>query len=76
MNAQEYREMNLEELEAQLKEERTQIVEQRFNIGSRQLKNYKKLSDTKKEIARILTVMRQKKEESVKGEKDNKDKIS
>lgn len=76
MNAQEYREMNLEELEIQLKERRTQLVEQRFDVGSRQLKNYKKLNDTRKEIARIFTVMRQKEEESVKEEKDNKDRVS
>ncbi len=75
MNAQEYKEMNLEELEAQLKEMRTQIVQQRFDVGSRQLKNYKKLGDTRKEIARIITIMQQKKEESAKEKKDDSNEI-
>ena len=70
MNAQEYKEMDIEELEAQLKEMRTRIVQQRFDVGSRQLKNYKKLGDTRKEIARIITIMRQKEEEPAKEEKD------
>lgn len=59
MKAQEYREMTIDELEDHLKEKRTELVTQRFEVGSRQLKNYNKVGETRREIARILTVIRQ-----------------
>lgn len=64
MNEQEYKEMTIDELEERLKEKRTELVEQRFEVGSRQLKNYNKIGQTRREIARILTVMRQKKDDT------------
>ena len=64
MKAQEYKEMTMEELEDYLKEKRTELVTQRFEVGSRQLKNYNKIGQTRREIARILTVMKQKGDES------------
>jgi len=60
MKAQDYREMTIGELEDHLKEKRTELVTQRFEVGSRQLKNYNKVGETRREIARILTVMKQK----------------
>ncbi|MEA2007181.1 MAG: 50S ribosomal protein L29 [Patescibacteria group bacterium] len=59
MKALEYREMTIDELEDHLKEKRTELVTQRFEVGSRQLKNYNKVGETRREIARILTVMKQ-----------------
>ena len=63
MKAQEYKEMTIDELEDHLKEKRTELVTQRFEVGSRQLKNYNKIGQTRGEIARILTVMKQKGDE-------------
>ena len=64
MKAQDYKEMTIDELEDHLKEKRTELVTQRFEVGSRQLKDYNKIGQTKREIARILTVMEQKGDES------------
>lgn len=48
----------LQKLLAKTREEQREI---RFKVSQRQHKNYQELSDKKKAVARILTVMREKK---------------
>lgn len=61
MKAVDLREMTLEELNTKLKEARNELFNLRFQQATGQLKNYKRIREVKKEIARILTVINEKK---------------
>lgn len=61
MKAADLREMTLEELEKKLKDMRNELFNLRFQQATGQLKNYKRIREVKKEIARILTVINEKK---------------
>jgi large subunit ribosomal protein L29 len=49
------------ELEKHLEEKRNKIKEMRFKVSSGGIKNVKDFKESKKEIARILTILNQKK---------------
>lgn len=53
----ELREKNIEELKKLLNEKREQARKIRFDISARQIKDTKSLMNTKKDIARILTLI-------------------
>ena len=58
MKAKEIREMSSEELENKLKELKNELFNLRFQHAINQLDNPKRLSDVKKDIARVKTQIR------------------
>ena len=62
MKANEIRELTAEELSAKLKELKTELFNLRFQHAINQLDNPHKIGDVKKDIARVMTVLREKKE--------------
>ncbi len=62
MKAKEIREMTSEELEKKLKELKNELFNLRFQHAVNQLDNPHKIADVKKDIARVMTVLREKKD--------------
>ena len=60
MKASELRNKSGEELEAMLKDLKTELFNLRFQHAINQLENPHKISETKKEIARVMTVITEK----------------
>ncbi len=60
MKIKELREKSENELQNLLKENRDKVRQLRFDSVSKQQKNVKEISQLKKDIARILTLLRQK----------------
>ncbi len=73
MKAKELEGRNKEELTELLKEKKAELIQARFEVSSRQLKNYRLIRNLKKDIARINTTLNQvkevKKEELKEGDK-------
>ena len=61
MKASELRTKTSEELEAMLKDLKTELFTLRFQHAINQLDNPRKIADTKKDIARVMTVISEKK---------------
>ncbi len=59
MSVADLREMNIEELEVKLGEAKEELFNLRFQLATNQLDNTARIRDVKKDIARILTVMRE-----------------
>ncbi len=59
MNATELRDMTAEELETKLGEAKEELFNLRFQLATNQLDNTSRIREVKKEIARILGVMRE-----------------
>ena len=62
MKAKEIREMSSEELENKLKELKNELFNLRFQHTINQVDNPHRISDVKKDIARVMTVLREKKD--------------
>ena len=62
MKANEIRQMSVEELEKKLKELKNELFNLRFQHAINQLDNPHKIGDVKKDIARVMTVLREKKD--------------
>ena len=62
MKATEIRQMSSEELEKKLKELKNELFNLRFQHAINQLDNPHRIGDVKKDIARVMTVLREKKE--------------
>ena len=60
MNAIEIRKMSAEELDAKLKELKSELFNLRFQHAINQLENPHKIAEIKKEIARVMTILREK----------------
>ena len=60
MKAIEIRKMTAEELEAKLKELKSELFNLRFQHAINQLENPHKIADVKKDIARVMTILREK----------------
>ena len=60
MKATELRNKTCAELEAMLKDLKTELFNLRFQHAINQLENPHKISETKKEIARVMTVITEK----------------
>ena len=60
MKAQEIRQMNAEELNAKLKELKSELFNLRFQHAINQLDNPQKIVEVKKNIARVMTVLSEK----------------
>ena len=61
MKASELRNKTSEELEAMLKDLKTELFTLRFQNAINQLENPHKIADTKKDIARVMTIISEKK---------------
>ena len=61
MKATELRTKTSEELEAMLKDLKTELFTLRFQHAINQLDNPRKIADTKKDIARVMTIISEKK---------------
>ncbi|MGD2034975.1 MAG: 50S ribosomal protein L29 [Bacteroidales bacterium] len=60
MKATELRELTVKELEERIDNERNMLVKQKLNHAISPLDNPQKIKETRKNIARLLTVLRQK----------------
>ena len=60
MKAKEIREMTPDELNAKLKELKTELFNLRFQHAINQLDNPHKIVDVKRDIARVMTVLSEK----------------
>lgn len=59
MKIAEIRNMNIEQLKKLVDEKRTQAVKLKFEVAARQLKNHREYRSIKKDIAKILTVIKE-----------------
>ena len=59
MRADEIRQLGNEELQKQLEEAHRELFNLRFRLATRQLVNHREIRKVKKNIARILTIMRE-----------------
>jgi len=57
MKIKEIREKSENELKKDLVERRNKLAKMRFDISAKQVKNHREIRITKKDIARILTVL-------------------
>ena len=55
MKAKDIENKNTEELRDNLREEKVKLVQMRFEVVSRQLKNFSAVKETRRSIARIMT---------------------
>ena len=60
MNAKELREMTVEDLNTKLGELKEELFNLRFQLEIKQLDNPHKIKDVKHDIARVMTVLREK----------------
>ena len=60
MNAKEIRQMTVEELNAKLKELKSELFNLRFQHAVNQLENPHKMTEVKRDIARVMTVLNEK----------------
>jgi len=66
VKAKELRDLSVAELEAKFKELKSELFHLRFQHAINQLDNPHKIVDVKKDIARVMTVLRQKEAEASK----------
>jgi large subunit ribosomal protein L29 len=59
MNANELREMTMEELTEALDEAKDELFNLRFQLATNQLANTSRLGEVKRDIARLMTVIRE-----------------
>jgi large subunit ribosomal protein L29 len=60
MKAADLRELTAEELQAKLKELEEEVFNLKFRVASQQLENTARLKESRRDIARLKTVMREK----------------
>ena len=59
MKITEIRDMHIEQLKKLVEEKRTEAVKLKFDISARQLKNHRQYREIKKDIAKILTIIKE-----------------
>ena len=64
MKAAEFRKMSVAELEEKLKELKAELFNLRFQHAINQLDNPHKMTDVKRDIARVMTVLQEMKKEA------------
>ncbi len=69
MKASKVREMSVNELQSKLKELRLELLKTRFMASTNQLKNLLKKGSLKKDIARTLTIIKEKENAKKAGKK-------
>ncbi len=60
MEASELRQKNRKELQRELSEKKDKLRQFKFDLSAGKIKNIKEIKDTKKTIARILTILKEK----------------
>ena len=70
MKTKELKNKSINDLHRSLAENRSKLRELRFKDAAKQLKNIRDIRDVKKEIARILTLLNDKKTEDTKKAKE------
>ncbi len=60
MKIQQVREMSVEDLKASIKDTSEALENLRFQHATGQLENYKSLSNTKRDIAKVKTILKEK----------------
>lgn len=60
MRISEMRQLSIEELRAKVIDSKDNLFRLKFQLNSGQLQDYKKISQTRREIARLMTVIREK----------------
>lgn len=60
MKISEIRDMNIEQLKKLVDEKRTEAVKLKFEISARQLKNHRQYRKVKQDIAKALTILKEK----------------
>ena len=60
MKTNDIRKMSAEELNAKLKELKSELFNLRFQHAINQLENPHRIADVKKDIARVMTILREK----------------
>jgi len=61
VKAKEIRELSVEELNNKLKELKTELFNLRFQLAINKLENTNRITEVKRDIARVLTVLQEKK---------------
>jgi large subunit ribosomal protein L29 len=59
MRAEELRELSDTELDERLEELKSELFNLRFELATGQLDNYKRLKGTRRDIARVMTIQRE-----------------
>ena len=59
MKITEIRDMNIEQLKKLVEEKRSQAVKLKFDISARQIKNNRQYRAVRKDIAQILTIIKE-----------------
>ncbi len=59
MKARDFQKMNEKELQDLLRERREELMKKRFDLSAGRLKNVREIRAIKKDIARILTIVNQ-----------------
>jgi large subunit ribosomal protein L29 len=59
LNVEEIRALSNDELDKRLEESRKELFELRFRLSTRQLVNHREVHRVKKEIARLLTIRKE-----------------
>jgi len=59
MKIKEIRDLNIEEIKKLVKEKRAKLLKLRFDITSKQVKNHRECRKIKKDIAKVMTVIRE-----------------
>jgi len=60
MKVNEIRELGIDELESKLRDLKAELFNLRFQNATNQLENPIKIADARKDIAKVMTVMREK----------------
>ncbi|MBQ9080531.1 MAG: 50S ribosomal protein L29 [Clostridia bacterium] len=62
MKINEIRELSVDELNAKLKELKTELFNLRFQLAINQLENTNRIPEVKRDIARVMTILSEKKD--------------
>lgn len=62
MKIKEIRELSVEALDAKLKELKTELFNLRFQLAINQLENTNRIPEVKRDIARVMTILQEKKD--------------
>lgn len=62
MKTKEIRQLSVDELNAKLKELKTELFNLRFQLAINQLENTNRITEVKRDIARVLTILQEKKD--------------
>jgi large subunit ribosomal protein L29 len=60
MKAADLRELTVDELQAKIKELEEEVFNLKFQVASQQLENTARLKESRRDIARLKTIMREK----------------